>query len=56
MSAVGVIEGPRGVTDPWSEIYWNKVRYRVRRLQARIVKAVTVGCLTVPYQGLSRVR
>jgi len=43
MSAVGVIEGPRCVTDSWSEIDWSKVRYRVRRLQARIVKAVRAG-------------
>ena len=43
MCAVGVIEGPQGVTDPWSEIDWNKVRCHVSRLQARIVKAVRAG-------------
>ncbi len=43
MCAVGVIEGPQGVTDPWSEIDWNKVRCLVSRLQARIVKAVRAG-------------
>ena len=43
MSAVGVIEGPRGVTQPWTAIDWDRVRRHVSRLQARIVKAVRAG-------------
>jgi len=43
MSVVDDIEGPPGVTDPWSEIDWNKVHRHVSRLQARIVKAVRTG-------------
>ena len=43
MSAVGVIEGPRGVTEPWTAIDWDRVRRHVSRLQARIVKAVRAG-------------
>jgi RNA-directed DNA polymerase len=43
MNAIGVIEGPQGATAHWSSIDWAKIRRHVRRLQARIVKAVRAG-------------
>lgn len=43
MSTLGVIEGPQGVTDRWSGLDWNAVQRHVRRLQARIVKALKAG-------------
>jgi len=43
MSTLGVIEGPQGVADAWSGLDWNAVQRHVRRLQARIVKALKAG-------------
>lgn len=43
MSAIGVIEGPQGATARWPGIDWTRVRRHVRRLQARIVKALRAG-------------
>ena len=44
MSAEGTLSGaaPRGATD-WHSINWKKVYRNVRRLQARIVKAMREG-------------
>jgi RNA-directed DNA polymerase len=44
MTAVGVIEGPPGVAAFWSAVDWGRIRERVGRLQARIVKATRAGC------------
>jgi RNA-directed DNA polymerase len=43
MNTFGVIEGPQGAAARWSSIDWSAVRRRVRRLQARIVKALKAG-------------
>jgi RNA-directed DNA polymerase len=43
MNALGVMEGPRGAAAHWSALDWSKIRRHVRRLQARIVKAVRAG-------------
>ena len=44
MSTLGVIEGPQGVADVWSGLDWTACQRHVRRLQARIVKALKAGC------------
>ena len=58
--ASDLIEGLSGGTPSrWSELHWPTIRRHISRLQTRIVKAAyecVAGCLTVPYQGLSRVR
>ena len=43
MSTLGVIEGPQGVADVWSGLDWTACQRHVRRLQARIVKALKAG-------------
>ncbi|NIV94065.1 hypothetical protein GWN42_15040 [candidate division KSB1 bacterium] len=50
------IDDLKNDSEKWDAIDWQKAYAKVNRLQARIVKAVqdTAGCLTAPYQGLSR--
>ena len=53
MTALGVIEGPPDVAAFWSAVDWGRMRERVGRLQARIVKATRMG-LRVFHGALSR--
>lgn len=43
MNTVGIIEGPQGVAEAWSGLDWSMIERHVRRLQARIVKALKAG-------------